>query len=177
MINDVRIADAALAALFLVAAAIPHAQAQDTQAKARFDALLQDSWENDKRENPPFATATGDHRYDDKLQGVATADLERRAATARGYLERLKAIDPKALAPQDRVSYAMFERDLSDDLARHQFRTDRVPITADSGFHTGLSRLPQDMPLATSRTTRTTWRACAPSPLSSTRTSSTCARG
>ena len=149
MTHDARIADVALAALFLVVAvATPHAHAQDAQAKVRFDALLQDSWENDKRENPPFATGTGDHRYDDKLQSVTTADLERRAAAARAYLERLKAIDVKALAPQDRVSHAMFERDLSDDLARHRFRTDRVPITADSGFHTGLSRLPQDMPLA-----------------------------
>ena len=45
----------------------------------------------------------------------------------------------------------MFERDLSDDLARHQFRAYRIPITADSGFHTGLSRLPQDVPLATTK--------------------------
>ncbi len=150
MTTAARIPDAALGALLLtLAVAIPRLHAEDAQAKARLDALLQDAWENEKRENPTFATGTGDHRYDDRLQSVATVDLERRAAAARGYLERLRAIDAKALAPQDRVSHAMLERDLRDDLARHQFRTDRVPITADSGFHTGLSRLPQDMPLAT----------------------------
>jgi uncharacterized protein (DUF885 family) len=150
MTTAARIPDAALGALLLtLAVAIPRLYAEDAQAKTRLDALLQDAWETEKRENPPFATGTGDHRYDDRLQSVATVDLERRAAAARGYLERLGAIDVKALAPQDRVSYAMLERDLRDDLARHQFRTDRIPITADSGFHTGLSRLPQDMPLAT----------------------------
>jgi uncharacterized protein (DUF885 family) len=149
MTTAARFPDAALAALFLMVVATPRANAEDAQTKARFDALLQDAWENEKRENPQLATGTGDHRYDDRLQSVATADLERRAAAARAYLERLQAIDVKALAPQDRVSHAMFERDVKDDLARHQFRTDRIPITADSGFHTGLSRLPQDMPLAT----------------------------
>jgi uncharacterized protein (DUF885 family) len=144
-----RMPDAALAALLLVlAVAVPRARAEDAQAKARFDALLQDAWENEKRENPQLATATGDHRYDDRLESVATADLERRAAANRAFLERLHAIDVQLLAAQNRISYAMFERDLNDDLARFQFRTDRVPITADSGFHTGLSRLPQDMPLA-----------------------------
>ncbi len=138
----------AVAALALALAAV-HAQAQDVQAKARLDVLLADAWEQDKRENPLLATSTGDHRYDDRLPAEAASDLERRAAAARGYLERLQAIDAKALAAQDQVSYAMFERDLRDDLARHRFRAYRIPITSDSGFHTGLSRLPQEMPLAT----------------------------
>jgi uncharacterized protein (DUF885 family) len=140
----------AVAALVLALAA-GRAHAQDAQAKARLDALLTEAWEQDKRENPLLATSTGDHRYDDRLPSDATADLERRAAASRGYLERLSAIDAKALGPQDQVSRAMFERDLQDDLARRRFRAERMPITADSGFHTGLSRLPQDMPLATVR--------------------------
>ena len=152
MTTDVRIPEAALAAAVLaLALAAPRALAQGAEAKTRFDALLADSWEQDKRENPLFATSTGDHRFNDRLPSVATADLERRAAAARGLLERLRAIDKKALAAQDQVSYAMLERDLSDDLARHQFRAYRIPITADSGFHTGLSRLPQDVPLATTQ--------------------------
>ena len=152
MTTDVRIPEAALAAAVLaLALAAPRALAQSAEAKTRFDALLADSWEQDKRENPLFATSTGDHRFNDRLPSVATADLERRAAAARGLLERLRAIDKKALAAQDQVSYAMLERDLSDDLARHQFRAYRIPITADSGFHTGLSRLPQDVPLATTQ--------------------------
>ncbi len=123
--------------------------AADAQVKARFDALLEDAWELDKKENPLQATATGDHRYNDRLPSVAPADLERRAAASRAQLERLQAIDRAALDPQDRVSHAMFERELRRDLARRQFGAERLPITADSGFHTGISRLPQEVPLAT----------------------------
>ena len=42
----------------------------------------------------------------------------------------------------------MFARDLRRDLARRQFRAERIPITSDSGFHTGISRLAQEVPLA-----------------------------
>jgi len=135
--------------LLVLALATTRVHAEDAAAKARFDALLADAWEQEKREDPLLATETGDHRFDDRLPSVATPDLERRAAAARGLLERLKAIDRGALAPQDRVSYAMFERDLADELAHHQFRAYRIPLTSDSGFHTGLSRLAQEMPLAT----------------------------
>jgi uncharacterized protein (DUF885 family) len=124
-------------------------RALEPDAKARFDALLAEAWELDMRENPLRATATGDHRFDDRLPSMTMTDLERRSAAARSQLATLQAIDRAALAPQDRVSYAMFERGLREDLARHQFRTWRIPITSDSGFHTGISRLAQEVPLKT----------------------------
>jgi uncharacterized protein (DUF885 family) len=127
----------------------PCASAAQPDAKARFDALLAEAWQLDMRESPLFATMTGDHRFDDRLPSMTPADLERRAAAARGQLATLQAIEREALAPQDRVSYDMFERDLRRDLARHQFRSWRIPITSDSGFHTGISRLAQEVPLAT----------------------------
>lgn len=135
---------AVVLALALPAAAFP----ADPAVKARFDALLQEAWELDKEESPLLATATGDHRYDDRLGSVAPADIERRAAAARAQLARLQAIDSQALDAQDRVSYAMFERELRRDLARREFRAERIPITSDSGFHTGLSRLAQEVPLS-----------------------------
>jgi len=136
------------AALLAALLAAPWLWAQDPAVKQRFDALLADAWELELRESPLRATATGDHRFDDRLPQVTPADLARRAAAARAQLEALHAIDEAALGPQDRVSYAMFERELQSDLARHEFRAWRIPITADSGFHTGLSRLGQEMPFA-----------------------------
>ena len=137
------------AATLAMGLAAPRAGATETNAKTRFDALLAQAWEQDMRESPLRATATGDHRFNDRLPSMTIGDLERRAAAARAQLTTLQAIDRAALAPQDRVSYAMFERGLREDLARHQFRTWRIPITSDSGFHTGISRLGQEVPLAT----------------------------
>jgi uncharacterized protein (DUF885 family) len=120
-------------------------------AKSALDSLLTESWEEDLREDPLQATRTGDHRYDDRLPSMTMADLERRTAAARARLARLQAIDSKALSPADRVSHEMFARGLRDDLARDTYRAWRIPITSDSGFHTEISRLPQEMPFATVR--------------------------
>src|SRR5262245_56023421 len=68
----------------------------DAQVKARFDALLDEAWELDKKENPLQATATGDHRYNDRLPSVAPADLERRAAATRAPRGRPQATDTRA---------------------------------------------------------------------------------
>jgi uncharacterized protein (DUF885 family) len=131
-----------------LAAATP---ANDAEAKARFDALLEEAWEFAKRERPLFATATGDHRYNDRLPSVAPPDLERRAAASLAQLATLQSIDRAALSPQDRVSYDVFEREQRRDLAGHQFRAVRIPITSDSGFHPGISQLAQNVPLATTK--------------------------
>jgi uncharacterized protein (DUF885 family) len=139
---------AGLAVALALGFATPRAQAADSDAKARLDVLLAEAWELDKRESPLLATATGDHRWNDRLPSMAPADLERRAAASRSQLATLQSIDRAALPPQDRVSYEMFERDLRRDLARHHFRALRIPITSDSGFHTGISRLAQEVPLA-----------------------------
>ena len=51
-------------------------------ASEQFAALLDDAWEFDLREDPLFATETGDHRYDDQLPKVSLADSKRRASGA-----------------------------------------------------------------------------------------------
>jgi uncharacterized protein (DUF885 family) len=121
------------------------------EAKRALDGLLAEAWEKALEEDPLLATATSDHRFDDRLPQMRPADLDRRAADARSFLDRLHGIDPSGLASGDRVSYRMFERDLKEDLERHERRTFRIPLTSDSGFHTGISRLPQEMPLLTTR--------------------------
>lgn len=125
--------------------------AGDTEAKKRLDALLAEAWEHDLVENPLLATATVDHRFDDRLPSMTVADLERRADQSRQTLDRLLAIDPDALAPADRISRRMLELQLRDDLAAHRFGDWRISLTSDSGFHTDIALLPREVPLATAR--------------------------
>src|SRR5215204_5255899 len=44
--------------------------AAETGADGQFAALLHDEWEFRLREDPLFASETGDHRFDDKLPKV-----------------------------------------------------------------------------------------------------------
>jgi uncharacterized protein (DUF885 family) len=111
--------------------------------------LFDEDWAFRLDHNPLFATSAGVHRYDGRLPSMTHADLERRAAHARSALERLKSIDRSALSPSDKVSADMLARELSDGLADFEFGAYRIPINADSGFHTDFADLPDRMPFAT----------------------------
>ncbi len=121
------------------------------ETAAAFHRLLDEDWEARLRDNPLLASSEGDHRYDDRLPSVAPADLERQAERSRATLARLSALDPASLDVQDRISYDMLGRTLRDEIADHEFGAWRLPINADSGFHTGLADLPRHTTFATVR--------------------------
>jgi uncharacterized protein (DUF885 family) len=123
--------------------------AADGDEPGRLHALFEREWEWRLEENPLLATDVGRHDYDDRLPSVAAADREHRAAATRGFLADLDGIDRAELGDEDRVSYDIFRRQLEERLAEHAFGDWQIPINADSGFHIGLARLPEEVPLAT----------------------------
>ena len=139
-----------LPALALLAFVVPARLAAEGEDR-KLHALFDEAWAVRLAEDPLFATSAGDHRYDDKLPSMTHADLERRAAYARSALTRLKAIDRSALSASDRVNADMFARELADSVADFEFGTYRIPINADSGFHTDFADLPDRMPFATAK--------------------------
>ncbi len=114
-------------------------------------ALFAEDWQLSLREDPLFATSVGDNRYNDRLPAMAPADLERRRARAEATLGRLHAIDRTRLGEDDRVSYDLFERDLTDGLTEYRFKTWRQMITAEGGFHSDFARLAEEMPFVTAK--------------------------
>ncbi|PYQ37994.1 MAG: DUF885 domain-containing protein [Acidobacteria bacterium] len=134
-----------------VAAGAAQTAVQTSGASASFHALVDEDWEARLREEPLLATSTGDHRYDDRLPSVAPADLERAAQRQRATLARLGDIARASLDTQDRISYDMLAAELRDDVAAHELGQWRLPINADSGFHTAFADLPRHTTLATTR--------------------------
>jgi uncharacterized protein (DUF885 family) len=112
-------------------------------------ALVQEAWEFRLREEPVLATSAGDHRYDDRLGSMAPADLQRRAAFARDLLGRLGRLDRARLGPADRIDRDVLQRWLDHEVKEHEFGAERIPINADSGFHSGFADLPRRVPLQT----------------------------
>jgi uncharacterized protein (DUF885 family) len=123
-------------------------RSQGSQAKA-LHALFAEQWQYGLREDPLAATEVGDNRYNDRLPSLTPADLARRDRHARDVLERLHRIDRARLAEPDTVSYDLFERALADAISEYRFKTYRQLITAEGGFHTDFSRLPEETPLGT----------------------------
>lgn len=130
----------------LVLLSLPARAADDV---ARLHALFDRSWETRLTESPLFATSVGRHEYDDRLPSFTAADLERRHAQRKTILAGLDAIDRSKLSDAEAVNYGIFRRQVEDAVAAYELGDDQLPINADSGFHTGFARLPQQMPLAT----------------------------
>ena len=141
--------EAALLAAVMAVGSMQAAEA--SRASAELHLLLDEDWEARLRENPLLATSTGDLRYDDRLPSVAPADLEKAAARQRAVLARLQTIPRASLGTQDRISYDMLARELRDDIADHEFAQWRLPINADSGFHTAFASLPRNTTLTSTR--------------------------
>jgi uncharacterized protein (DUF885 family) len=116
---------------------------------ADLHSLFDEAWEFTMQEFPTFATAVGDHRFDDRLASATIEDEARRAAYWGDVLARLETIDRSELGADDRINYDMFDRDLRDQLASFEFQEYLIPITNDSGFHSGYPFLADLAPLRT----------------------------
>jgi uncharacterized protein (DUF885 family) len=139
------------AALLALLTAPVLAAAGEATAASTLHALFDEAWAFALEEDPLLATAVGEHRYDDRLPGVTPADVERRAARARLFQERLEAIDRARLSTPDRVSYDMFAADLGNELAAYEFNAWLMPLNAEGSFHSSFARLPAEMPLESVR--------------------------
>ncbi len=86
-----------------------HAQTKDAapEVEAQLKALLDEDLDATFRRNPIQATVRGVPGYNHLLQDLSLATLERERARERRALERLKALDAKALRGQDRISYEL----------------------------------------------------------------------
>ena len=100
-------------------------------------------------ESPLLATYVGVHTSDDQLGRTTEEDLARRERETRAFLEALAKIDRAALPAADQVSYDLFGTELRDRLDSRRFGEEQLMLNADSGFHTELAQLPDQVPLAT----------------------------
>jgi uncharacterized protein (DUF885 family) len=116
---------------------------------ARLHDLFKREWELRLKEDPLLATSVGRHEYDDRLPSVSFADLERQIGETRAFLAELNAIDRSQLPAVDQVNYDIFKRQLENGIAGFELGDYQMPFNADSGFHSGFSRLPEEVPLAT----------------------------
>ncbi len=136
------------ALLFLIVFASPLFAADEV---ARLHALFDRSWETRIRESPMFATSAGRHEYDDKLGSMTPADLARRHEQAKATLAELSSIDLTKLPPNDVVNADIFRRQLENSIESYDLGDYQMPFNADSGFHTGFSRLAEEVPLKTTK--------------------------
>jgi uncharacterized protein (DUF885 family) len=134
-----------LAAIPTVAAVV----AAGADEPSRLHDLFKREWETRLKEDPLEATSVGRHEYDALLPSATFADLQRENGEAKAFLGELAGIDRTRLSAIDQVNYDIFKRQLDNEIADFELGGYQMPFNADSGFHSGFSRLPEEVPLAT----------------------------
>ncbi|MEM6705106.1 MAG: DUF885 domain-containing protein [Acidobacteriota bacterium] len=137
-------------AVLLVAGCQPGAELS-LSPDAALEDLFERVWEFRITENPMFATSVGDLRFNDQLGSVAPADLERRAQKNQEFLDEVMAIDLDSLSEEMQINVRILERQLWDAVELHRFGEWQMPLTAETGFHSGFARLGARVPLRTTK--------------------------
>jgi uncharacterized protein (DUF885 family) len=121
-----------------------------TLEATRFQALLDSDWQWTMQHAPEYATAVGDHRYDDQLTDASPAAEDRRDEHQRAQLKALRHIDVDVLTGEDRISYdfALQRAQLAVDFQRYPALRTRV-LSAKQGVQLGLPEMMQDFPVRT----------------------------
>jgi prolyl oligopeptidase len=98
-----------------------------------FQALLDEAWEWRLEQNPVFASALGDRRFNDKWTDRSIDTIESRQVQRQAFLDRTIAIDSSQLSAEDQFNYALFRRSLQVAIDGHQYKEYLMPISQRGG--------------------------------------------
>ncbi len=140
----------ALAAFLPLSASFSLAAAPDSVASrlAAQNALFEEQYQAELKTSPLAATSYGDYRYNDQLDDVSLAEIEREHATDEQFLARLKAISTAGFPEQDILSHELLVRTLEQRNEDYAFKDFEMPISQMSGPHTQLADLPLSSPFS-----------------------------
>ncbi|MGH7506224.1 MAG: DUF885 family protein, partial [Longimicrobiales bacterium] len=131
--------------LFTLASGIPvRAQEPLSGSGARVAAvralhvLFDESWAEDLRANPLFASRVGVRDYDALLPDVSEAAQQERLLELRSRLDRLAAIDYDALPRTEQINFAIFRRLTATDAREIELRAYLMPFTTFVPFYSSL---------------------------------------
>jgi uncharacterized protein (DUF885 family) len=120
-----------------------------TPASDLLHGLFDDYWQHMLERDPQEASYLGDHRYGSKLRDYSEQAEIAHARAIQQMRERLSSIDRTQLDAADRLSAAIFERELAREKEDHEFRLYETPITQQSGLPLSFPELVRYHPLDT----------------------------
>lgn len=136
------------AATALLALATTAALAGDEERDS-LDQIILDHWTWTLETNPTFATSLGVRDFDDRLEDPSLAAFDAGIEAEKKFLNRLTALDSKALNDADRLNYDLLRLDLENDIEGAAFGGKYFIITNRAGPHTFIAGLPDDLPFFT----------------------------
>ncbi len=116
-----------------------------SDADRALERFLDDQLETTKRHSPVTASVRGDRRFDRQLSDASEASYLARARAANDALVELAEIDIEQLSDENRVNYALLERDLRDRAAGARFKPWQISVTNLSGPQQEIAQLADRM--------------------------------
>jgi uncharacterized protein (DUF885 family) len=145
----IRVATILALVLGMTAAADAKPKKGPAGAAKALHALFDADWQDQLALDPVEASRHGDKAARDKMPSALPAVFEAAVKRDAQRLQAVKAIRRDRLGAMDRVNADLFQFMLEDRVAQAAFRPWRMPMTNDSGFHTGVLFLYQGQPFQT----------------------------
>jgi uncharacterized protein (DUF885 family) len=94
--------------------------------QAALDQAADKYWDFSMRRSPTRATAIGDYRFNDQLDDLSAAAEERFASELKSLQGELRGVQTKDLNEESKLTYALLQRAIDDDLTRMNLKIDRL---------------------------------------------------
>src|ERR1044071_4791302 len=114
---------------------------------AQQNALFEEFYQTDLKNNPERATAYGDYRYNALLGQYSLAEIARQHAEGDDFLKRLQAIPTDGMSDKDLLSHQIMQRQLEREDVNYSLKNYDTPVNQQNGVHTRLADLPLSVPL------------------------------
>ncbi len=113
-------------------------------SEAKLHKLFKDEWDNRRDISEGDSDNVPDPK--DHLPSVTPEYYQERLEFDKGYLNTLKSINREELTSEDKLNYDLFEFVLNNRILNAKFRSYRIPLLSDSGFHTSYLRSAESRP-------------------------------
>jgi uncharacterized protein (DUF885 family) len=111
--------------------------------------VIDDHWAWYLSVNPVQASALGVRTFDNRIGDVSVAAMDRDAAKAQDFLDRLNAVPDGALAPADRTNKGVLARILSDQIEGNAFGQRMMLFSTYDGWHQSFVSMADTLPFRT----------------------------
>ena len=133
------------ALIFALALATPAAATPSTDLAT----ILKEEWAWTLKINPVFATSLGVRDFDDQLGDISLAAQDRGAATAAGFIARLKALPDGALSPDERTNKGVLIRILDEQVEGNRYGERMMLFSTYDGWHQSFASMADGLPFYT----------------------------
>lgn len=116
-------------------AAANASQSLEDRRKA-LNKVFADSWEDNLRHSPEFASSIGDKRYNDQISDFSVRAYNEGLAREQAFLLRLAAIDTTGFTSQEIISRDLLVRQFTEDLEGQEFKEWEMPVNQMGGIQT-----------------------------------------